>query len=136
MDLGHPLNCLTFNLQRASRNLVRGLEEAAKATGVTAPQFTTLSLIGGFGELTVSQIADRMGTDRTTLTRNLAVMARKGWIVEAEAEDKRLSVWRLSDEGRETLAAALPIWRTFQAGLVDRIGPETATTLLTTLTKL
>lgn len=136
MDFGHPLNCLTFNLQRASRNLVRGFEEAAKNSGVTAPQFTTLSLIGGFGELTVSQIAERMGTDRTTLTRNLAVMARKGWIVEAEAEDRRLSVWRLSPKGRETLDLALPIWRRFQAGLVDRIGPDDATALLATLKRL
>ncbi|MFM7333714.1 MAG: MarR family winged helix-turn-helix transcriptional regulator [Tabrizicola sp.] len=136
MDFGHPLNCLTFNLQRASRNLVRSFEEAAKDSGVTAPQFTTLSLIGGFGELTVSQIAERMGTDRTTLTRNLAVMARKGWIVEAGAQDRRLSIWRLSPEGHATLDAALPVWRRFQAGLVDRIGPDAAAALLTTLTRL
>lgn len=136
MDLSHPFNCLTFNLQRASRGLVRSFEEAARESGVTAPQFTTLSLIGGFGELTVTQIADRMGTDRTTLTRNLAVMARKGWIVEADADDRRLSVWRLSPQGRETLDAALPIWRRFQAGLVERIGPDTAETLLTTLKRL
>ena len=133
MDFQHPLNCLTFNLQRASRALVRGLETAAKDSGVTAPQFTTLSLVAGFGEMTVSQLAERMGTDRTTLTRNLAVMARKGWIVEAEADDRRLSVWRLAPEGRATLDAALPVWRKFQAGLVDKIGPDAATDLLTTL---
>ena len=136
MDFQHPLNCLTFNLQRASRTLVRELETAAKDSGVTAPQFTTLSLIAGFGEMTVSQIAERMGTDRTTLTRNLAVMARKGWIVEAEAEDRRLSVWRLAPEGRAALDAALPVWRKFQADLVDRIGPDAATDLLTTLKRL
>jgi DNA-binding MarR family transcriptional regulator len=136
MDLTHPLNCLTFNLQRAGRNLVRGFEDAARQSGVTAPQFTTLSLLGGFGELTVSQIADRMGTDRTTLTRNLAVMSRKGWIAESEAEDRRLTVWRLSPEGRATLETALPIWRRFQGGLVDKIGQDKALALLTTLKEL
>lgn len=136
MDLSHPLNCLTFNLQRASRGLVRDLEAAAKSSGVTAPQFTTLSLISGFGELTVSQIAERMGTDRTTLTRNLAVMARKGWIVEAEVEDRRMRVWRLAAPGRKTLETALPVWRDFQAGLVEKLGADTATTLLTTLKRL
>jgi DNA-binding MarR family transcriptional regulator len=136
MDLNHPLNCLTFNLQRASRALVRGLEGAAKASGVTAPQFTTLALLAGFGELTVSQIADRIGTERTTLTRNLAVMARKDWITEAEVEDRRLRVWRLSDPGRSAHEAALPVWRQFQASLVERIGAETATDLLTTLKRL
>lgn len=136
MDFGHPLNCLTFNLQRASRNLVRGFEEASKESGVTAPQFATLSLIGGFGELTVTQIAERMGTDRTTLTRNLGVMARKGWIAEAEAEDRRLTVWRLSEKGREALDAALPIWRRYQNAVLERIGPDSAKALLATLSRL
>jgi DNA-binding MarR family transcriptional regulator len=136
MDLTHPLNCVTFNLQRATRSVMRGFEAAAKDSGLTAPQFTTLSLISGFGEMTVTQIADRMGTDRTTLTRNLAVMARKGWISEAEAEDQRLRVWRLSDHGQEKLAAALPVWRSFQASLVDKIGPETAGAMLATLNSL
>ena len=136
MKLDHPLNCLTFNLQRATRSLMRGFEAAAKDSGLTTPQFTTLSLIDGFRDMTVTQIAEQMGTDRTTLTRNLAVMARKGWIDEVEAEDARLHVWQLTDSGRATLAAALPIWRHYQAGLVDRIGAQGAQSLLATLTKL
>ena len=129
----HPFNCLTFNLQRATRRVMRGFEVAAKAAGVTAPQFTTLSLVGGFSEMTVSQIAERMGTDRTTMTRNLAVMAGKGWIAEVETEDRRLSVWRLTEAGEAKLAEVLPVWREFQKGLVDRVGAEGAAGLLAVL---
>lgn len=136
MDLAHPFNCLTFNLQRASRSLARGFEMAAKESGLTAPQFTTLSLMAGFGEVTVTQISTRMGTDRTTMTRNLDVLSRKDWIAEVPSEDGRLHVWTLTDAGRDRLEQSLPIWQAFQSRLVDKIGSETAAALLTTLTKL
>lgn len=136
MDLTLPFNCLTFNLQRATRSLMRGFEAAAKDSGLTAPQFTTLSLMAGYGQVSVSRIADMMGTDRTTMTRNLGLLARKGWIAEVAAEDGRQHVWTLTDTGRERLASALPVWRAFQAALVDKIGDAQSRTLLETLKTL
>jgi DNA-binding MarR family transcriptional regulator len=136
MDLSRPVHCLTFNLQRASRNLVRGFEEAAKASGLTAPQFSTLSLLGEYGQVQVTQLADMLGTDRTTLTRNLDVLARKGWIEEVAAEDARLRLWSLTPAGRERLVAALPVWKDYQAGLVEKLGKMTAEELLAILARL
>lgn len=133
MDLMHPINCLTFNLQRATRSLMRGFEAAARDSGLTAPQFTTLSLLAGYGEVGVMQISERLGTDRTTMTRNLEVMARNGWISEVSAKDGRLHLWALTDVGRERLAVALPFWKSFQAGLVDRIGEGEVRSMLETL---
>jgi DNA-binding MarR family transcriptional regulator len=136
MDLTHPFNCVTFNLQRAARNLVRGFEAAAKESGLTAPQFSTLSLMAGFGEVSVTQFSARMGTDRTTMTRNLQVLARKGWIAEVPAEDGRLHVWTLTEAGRERLAKALPVWQAYQAGLVEKLGEGRVRSVLEALTKL
>jgi DNA-binding MarR family transcriptional regulator len=136
MNLTHPANCLTFNLQRTTRRLMRDFELAAKTAGMTAPQFTTLSLIAGFGEITITHLADRLGTDRTTMTRNLDLLARKGWVTEAEAEDARLRILKLTKAGEAKLAAALPVWTAFQNGLVKNIGAETAKDLLTTLKKI
>jgi DNA-binding MarR family transcriptional regulator len=136
MNLTHPANCLTFNLQRTTRRLMRGFEEAAKAAGLTAPQFTTLSLISGFGEITITHLAERLGTDRTTMTRNLDLLARKGWVTEADNDDARLRILKLTKAGEEKLADALPVWTAFQTGLVENIGTDTAQDLLTTLKKI
>ncbi|MCX7286772.1 MAG: MarR family winged helix-turn-helix transcriptional regulator [Rhodobacterales bacterium] len=136
MDLTHPLNCVTFNLQRATRSLMRGFEMAAKDSGLTVPQFSTLSLLDGFGQISVTGLGEKLGTDRTTMTRNLGVMARKGWIAEVPAKDGRLHVWTLTDAGRERLAVAMPVWRAFQAGLVDKMGEGQVRSILETLTKL
>lgn len=136
MDLTHPFNCVTFNLQRATRSLIRAFEAAARDSGLTAPQFSTLSLLEGFGQVSVTGLAEKLGTDRTTLTRNLDVLARKGWIAEVPAEDGRLHVWTLTDAGKHRLAMALPVWQAFQAGLVERIGEGQVRSILETLTKL
>lgn len=133
MNLQHPTACLTHGLMRAARSLSRGFETAAADVGVTAAQFTALAMLSGYGSMTVSRIAETVAADRTTMTRNLAVMAAKGWIAEAKAEDRRERVWTLTTEGRSVLARVMPVWQAWQAGLVGRLGAEDATALLTTL---
>lgn len=136
MDLTHPTACLTHGLMRAARSVARGFEAEAAALGVTAPQFTALARLRFMGPMTVSQIAAVVDADRTTMTRNLAVMAQKGWIEEGNAEDRRERVWQLTALGKQIVAQVMPVWQAWQARLVDRLGPEAATGLMTTLKTL
>jgi DNA-binding MarR family transcriptional regulator len=136
MNLEHPAACLTHGLMRAARTLARGFEAEATKLGLSAPQFTALARLAGMGPMTVSQIAAAVMADRTTMTRNLAVMAQKGWIAESEGEDRREHVWSLTGQGRSVLTEAMPIWAAWQASLVARLGPEEADALLVTLNRL
>jgi DNA-binding MarR family transcriptional regulator len=136
MNLQHPTACLTHGLMSAARTLSRGFEAEAAGLGVSAAQFTALAMLSGHGSMTVTQIAAAVAADRTTMTRNLAVMAGKGWIAEAGAEDRRERAWALTDAGRKALNDVMPIWRDWQARLVARLGAEGATGLLGTLKTL
>ncbi|MDH3264108.1 MAG: MarR family winged helix-turn-helix transcriptional regulator [Paracoccaceae bacterium] len=136
MDFRDPLNCVTFNLQRAVRSLVRGFEEAVRESGLTAPQFSTLALLEGFREMTVGQLAERVGAERTTMTRNLNLLAERGWIAPVAAEDQRLRAFATTEAGRARLEAAMPAWRDYQQRLVAALGPETAEALVETARKL
>jgi DNA-binding MarR family transcriptional regulator len=133
MNLGHPSTCLTQALMRAARSLARGFEAEAAALGVSAAQFSTLARFGLMGDMTVSQIAASLATDRTTMTRNLAVMAGKGWIVETETHDRRERQWGLTDPGRRVLQEVMPLWQAWQARLVARLGAESASELMASL---
>ena len=136
MNLAHPLNCLTFNFQRTSRSLVRGFEAAISHTGLTAPQFTTLGLLSGFGALPVSQLADKLGTDRTTVSRNMDLMAAKGWVEVVDLPDQRIRAYALTEDGRARVNAALPAWTAYQAKLVAILGPTFSQDLLQAMAKL
>jgi DNA-binding MarR family transcriptional regulator len=136
MNLTSPTSCLTHGLMRAARAVARGFEAEAADLGVTAPQFTVLALLSFMGPMTVSLIAARVDADRTTMTRNLSVMAQKGWIAEGSAEDRRERVWQLTDAGRVILGQVMPVWQAWQARLVGRLGPEAAAEMLTNLKTL
>ncbi|MEO8529788.1 MAG: MarR family transcriptional regulator [Deltaproteobacteria bacterium] len=136
MDLNHPLNCLTFNVQRGARRLGRHLETALKPHGLTAAQFSSLALLGNLGEQTITQLATLLDTDRTTLTRNLAVLVKDGLIKLSPSKDQRIRAYTLTDAGRKRLNEALPAWSATQAGLVTQLAVSDAETLLQTLNRL
>ncbi len=136
MNLTHPTACLTHGLMRAARTVARGFEADAAGHGVTSPQFTALARLRFMGPMTVSQIATMVDADRTTMTRNLAVMAQKGWITEGSTDDRRERIWQLTDAGKQIVTQVMPVWQAWQAKLVNRLGPEAATGLLATLKTL
>jgi DNA-binding MarR family transcriptional regulator len=136
MNLAHPSSCLTHGLMRTARTLARGFEAEAADVGVSAPQFTALAMLSGYKTMTVNQVAAAVEADRTTMTRNLAVMAEKGWIVEVVAKDRRERVWSLTEAGRAVLKQVMPIWKAWQGRLVERLGAENAVHLQETLKTL
>jgi DNA-binding MarR family transcriptional regulator len=56
--------------------------------------------------------------DRTTLTANLKPLERRGLVeTHPDPDDRRSRRLVLTDAGRETLGAAVPIWERTQAEL-------------------
>jgi DNA-binding MarR family transcriptional regulator len=74
------------------------------------------------GAITISRLAETMVMDRTTLTRNLKLLENKGFIKMVPGEDRRQRVALLTQNGREALGEALPLWEETQNDIVDRLG--------------
>jgi DNA-binding MarR family transcriptional regulator len=136
MDLTDPLNCLTFNTLRAGRKLMRGFELVAKAHDLTAPQFAALAMLAEYGPQGVTQLGEHLGSDRTTMTRNLAVMTARGWIARVTTADARQHVFDLTPAGHQKLSDAMPAWRAYQSRLVTLLGKRDVEDVLTTLNRL
>ena len=64
--------------------------------------------------------------DRTTLTRNLAPLLRRGLVAESAAEDKRVRSYALTARGKQLLARALPDWKAAQARILRALAKEDA----------
>jgi DNA-binding MarR family transcriptional regulator len=62
--------------------------------------------------------------DRTTLTRNLKPLEKRGLVRVAEGDDRRVRVVTLTPRGRGALAAALPLWKKAQERVVEAFGHE------------
>ena len=115
--------CVCLGMQRAARGVARRYDEAMKPLGLTSGQFSILSSLLRESAEPIGALATLLGQERTTLTRNLSPLERAGWVeTRPDAKDARVRRVRLTEEGRELLRAAIPVWRAAQRESNARIG--------------
>lgn len=122
----NPQDCMCEDIRRTARALTSAYEAALKPVGLTVGQFTLLSLLKGMGPMPLSALAEHADLDRTTLSRNLTPLTRRG-LVEAQAtEDRRVKSMTLTASGRDLHSEALPLWREAQSRYLARLGEPVA----------
>jgi len=95
----------------AVRRLIRGLRLAEQrtraATGMSAAQLFVLAQLRDTGDLSLTELADRTLTDRTSASAVVERLVRDGWVrSERDARDRRRTVVRITSTGRRRLATA------------------------------
>jgi DNA-binding MarR family transcriptional regulator len=115
-------HCACFSLRKAARAATQVYDKTLAPSGLRVTQFTLMVALSLSEELTLSQVAERLVMDRTTLTRNVAPLERNGLVVSERGPDRRERYMRLTPAGRRVLAEALPLWRRAQAQAVAGIG--------------
>ena len=79
---------------------------------------------------TIGELAEALGAERTTLTRNLALIEAEAWVkIQPGEEDARSRVVTVTEEGRAVVAAAFPAWRKAQSLMTEAIGSDGASAL-------
>lgn len=99
-------------------------DEALKPSGLKSTQFSLLAVLDGIGTVPLSQLADSLVMDRTTLSRNLKPLTDKQLVEIRHGEDRRVRQIALTDQGRAALAKARPLWDAVQSRMVARFGED------------
>ncbi|MGE5444371.1 MAG: MarR family winged helix-turn-helix transcriptional regulator [Ignavibacteriales bacterium] len=118
------MDCACFNLRKTTRAITQLYDEALRPTDLRVTQFSLLIAIMMLGSVTVTRLAEVGVMDRTTLTRNLKPLEKKGLIKVVTGDDQRTRVVTLTTRGKEVLAKALPLWEKAQASVIKRLGQE------------
>jgi DNA-binding MarR family transcriptional regulator len=104
-------HCLCLAAQRAARALARRFDEALRPVELTSGQFSLLMALNRPAPPPIGPVASLLAMDRTTLTANLKPLERRGLVeTQIDPKDRRGRLLVLTDDGKATLAAALPIW--------------------------
>jgi DNA-binding MarR family transcriptional regulator len=123
-------HCLCLAAQRAARALARRFDEALKPVGLTSGQFSLLMSLNRPEPPSIGSVAGLLAMDRTTLTANLKPLERQGFLtVSVDPADRRGRRLALTDAGRATLAAAVPIWTRTHAEVEAPLGVDEASRL-------
>jgi DNA-binding MarR family transcriptional regulator len=109
--------------RRAARGITAVFDRHLRSYGVRGTQFTVLVNLMLRGGMSLTALANVLGMDRTTLTRNVAILAANGWAENGPGADARAHVVSVTDEGRAIVRKALPAWRKAQASVADAFGP-------------
>jgi DNA-binding MarR family transcriptional regulator len=120
--------CLCLHVQRAARAVARHYDEALRPAGLTNGQFSLMMSLNRPQPPTISEVAELLGVDRTTLTASLKALERRRLVkVAVDAADRRSRRLALTPAGRAALAAAVPLWEGAQAAIECRLddpGPD------------
>jgi len=117
--------CVCFHLRRSARVVTQLYDRMLAPAGLHATQFTLLTMIPRAGGLSFSRLADVLGMDRTTLTRNLRPLQRDGLVRIEPGADRRVRLVRLTGQGERKQIEAEPIWARAHAVMTDGIGQKT-----------
>jgi DNA-binding MarR family transcriptional regulator len=115
-------NCACHKARTAARAVTRAYDEALRPVGLRATQLAVLVAVAMDDAISINALAQFMGMDRTTLTRNLRPLEKEGLVTLGIEGWRRSRALTITKKGRSRLREALPLWSTAQQALRKRLG--------------
>ena len=119
-----PHICLAEGLRSANRAITKRYTEYMAGTDIGPAQASLLMRLYYLRSATMLELARHMETDRTTITRNVDLLARDGFVQIVPGDDRRSKIVSLTEKGFARLEETLPKWRAAQADLKDLLGDD------------
>jgi DNA-binding MarR family transcriptional regulator len=114
--------CTCFRLRRTARRMTQIYDAHLAPSGLTLTQYSLLANLVRRDPPTVHVLAEVMGMDRTTLTRNLKPLLTRGLLVFTPGTDRRSKCIQVTPEGQSVWAQAKTLWRLAQDEINSRLG--------------
>ena len=115
----------------------RVTKEFARRANLTGPQLTVIKMLEQIGDLSLSELSDRIRAQNSTVTGIIDRMEREGLVVrERSTSDRRVVHIKLTEKG-ERIAAEIPVepMEIFR-GALSSLSPQETRELLKISTKL
>jgi len=122
--IGETQTCVAYNLRKASRIASKVFEKEMRGAPIHGPQFSLMIIIAKRGTETISGLARDIGADRTTLTRNLKQLERKGVVQISSGKDNRTKAVTLLPEGEAAIRESVRYWKKAQSKVLATLGQD------------
>jgi DNA-binding MarR family transcriptional regulator len=116
--------CACSQVRKLARKLSSWYDAALAPENLTITQYSLLANIARAGQLAHTALADKLGMERTTLTRNLRPLARAKLVVAATGLDRRQHLLQLTAAGKRKLYRSLPLWEEAQRRFLSLFGSK------------
>ena len=130
------LACVSYNLRKASRIVSKLYTREMRPAPVRGPQFSLMMMISRRQNPTISELARDIGADRTTMTRNLEQLQKRGFIEITQGKNLRTKAVRIAPKGQAALERSVAYWQKAQNKALKTLGQDRWTRMLTDLSAL
>ena len=117
-------NCASMTLRRAARQISQFYDRKLQQGGLRNTQFSLLVMLRYLEPVSISELAEHLGMDRSTLTRNAKLLAQNALIEERPSEDGRVRLLALTEDGQSAVDELAPMWREAQQDFLARFGAD------------
>jgi DNA-binding MarR family transcriptional regulator len=123
-------------MRMLSRVISSVYDEALAPLRLKGSQLNVLATLANQGPMAPTDLCTVLRMDKSTLSRNVDRMGKRGWLAVRPGEDNRTHVVELTAKGTQLLREASQLWRTAQAEATRRLGKEGLAALHTLTQKL
>ncbi len=119
-----PVACLCTNARRAALALTAIYDGALAPHGLKVTQFSLLRAVARHGKPNLTALSEATGLDRSTLGRNLRVLAGMGLVRIGPGRDQRDRRVSLTPRGAARVRGASRAWSRLQDSLGASLGED------------
>ena len=116
--------CIAGRLRLLNRVVTNIYDDALRPFGIKISQGNILILAGKLGVAHPVQVCEALQLDISTLSRNVELMRKNGWLEDVPSDDARSRPFRLTTEGKRLIERAIPAWEKAQAEARDLLGDD------------
>src|SRR3954451_10321319 len=116
--------CLGGRLRTLTRAVTALYDEALRPHGLRVGQLNLLVAVARMGTARPGDLCRFLRMEKSTLSRDVELMRRNGWLEVDGSSDRRARPLRISAAGRALLEAVVPAWRQAQERADAMLGVE------------
>lgn len=115
----------------------RVTKELARQVELTGPQLTVLKMLEGMGDISLSELSERIRAQNSTVTGIIDRMEREALVVRTRStEDRRVVHIKLTDKGSKIARAIAVEPMEIFRGALESLSPAETRDLMKILTKI
>ena len=108
-------DCIAVRVRLINRVLTALYDEALRPHGLRVSQVNILVSVAHLGEARPAEICRMLRLEKSTLSRDVEIMKRKGWLESDPPAGGRNQILRPTPSGLDILAKSQPAWDSAQS---------------------
>jgi len=116
--------CIAARIRLLSRMVTNIYDSALSPFGVKLNQMNILVVVYLAGEIGYEALCKRLKMEKSTASRNIERLKKKGWLVVVAVKDRRRKYLKVTDAGEELLGKVHKAWEDAQIKAAELLGKE------------